>query len=221
MMHGPEHEERLQRLLASDPAARSDSAAELEACETCRAELARLLGCEQELVRMAGVVRADWQVARESTDERDRELVRAGLLREVQRRRNRRLTLFTLAAALLLVIALVPRFRRDAGTATEEFLLGGSIPLLAPLGAGDGERYAEFAWVGELRPRTYYRLIFQRQEDGLRGTEVGRISGLQATRWNPTPEEERALPSPLIWRVEWVDATTEEILDHGEGLARR
>ena len=99
---------------------------------------------------------------------------------------------------VLLWFALRPAVPATPSRAREELLLGGTLPCRVELVDG---RYDVFAWDAIDAPAVEYTLRLRHSDAGLAGAEILSRS-LQETRWQPTPEEERALPGELILEVE-------------------
>jgi len=226
MEHGREHEELLRRLLlgeahASEPLARE----QLEACADCRAELERLRALDQRLRAAAASEREDLAHARATAGAEDEARVRGTLLAALAARRaqsRRRVVLLALAAVLLLAasLALRPFLLPERGSAVPEVLLGGSIPCHSPVGPVGV--YDVFSWTYELPPQGgHFELELSFLVDGKGGASFRTIHDLGEPRWKPTPEEERALPERLFWRVLAVDDTTGMPLDSGFASAWR
>jgi AcrR family transcriptional regulator len=203
--HPQEHRDFVDRVLDGE-LAESDAVvrARLEACGECREELGRLRALDAGLRATAGEARADVERARAQVQPADEVLVRrsleAALPALAVRGPSSRRFLFALAAGLVLLLGGGALFYlRSGGRPAEILLSGGTIRCIAPMGEVDD--YHEFSWSAPLPPGGSFVLILHVLEDDGAGALLRPPIRCQEPRWTPTPEERRALPDRIYWKV--------------------
>lgn len=227
MAHDPQHEDLLQRsLLGEGEVTPSELEERLAACPECRADLALLQALDRKLRDAAVNERSDLDQARDAADARDEARFRASLNEALAARRaarKRRLAVVLLAAAAVLITALAWRsFSPSTVNDVErepEVLLGGDVECVTPVGAVGA--YDVFTWKGELPAQGHFELQLCILEDDGVGPCVKQVPYLQEPRWEPTAEEERALPARLYWEVRGVDDTSGQVVSTGHASAWR
>lgn len=214
MGHDASHEALLARILAGDGAEH-----ELGQCERCRRELEEARDADARARLALELEREVVEEARHSATRADRDhlsnLLERGRL-SAARSRVRRLVL---GVALVGAAALVALLTTRGPVSTpevprEELRLGDSLACHVELRDG---RYHAFAWEPVEEPEVSYELRLRALESGLAGEELLYREALSGARWEPTPEEERALPDELLMEVRAVSALGE---DRGHGSSR-
>jgi hypothetical protein len=202
--------------------------AKLEACETCRVELAELnalaLALDHERDRVADVVRR----ARNERTAPGEDRIAATIARVAGARGAKpdERTVApdfpwrtVLAAAALVVVSVVSLYaflaRGHDPRPTPIQWLGGSIACSEPV--GEHAAYSTFRWTYDRLPADGWYVVTVRSEEG---GEIARSKRVRETTWTPDAVDTASWPNRIRWDVRAFDGSGAEI-DSGYALAAR